>query len=129
MSKAIDGLAAPRPASDGTADPRPPKVRRGHALIEVLRRFLDLGFAPTHGGERPHVTVTMDLDARSAGNSAPRCWTTGGPITATQAIVAPAATRIHSPAFCRAPSRRRQCEGAPPVASPRIHSRTSVSTC
>ena len=84
MSKAIDGLAAPRPAADGTADPRPAKVRRGQALVEVLRRFLDLGFAPTQGGERPHVTVTMDLDALR-GKLGTAVLDHGGPITAAQA--------------------------------------------
>ena len=84
MSKAIDGLAAPRPAADGTADPRPAKVRRGQALIEVLRRFLDLGFAPTQGGERPHVTVTMDLDALT-GKLGTALLDHGGPISAAQA--------------------------------------------
>ena len=53
LSKAIDGLAAPRPAADGIVDPRPAKVRRGHALVEVLRRFLDVGFAPTQGRGTP----------------------------------------------------------------------------
>jgi len=84
MSKAIDGLAAPRPAVDGTADPRPAKVRRGQALVEVLRRFLDVGFAPTQGGERPHVTVTMDLDALR-GKLGAALLDHGGPITAAQA--------------------------------------------
>ena len=83
MSKAIDGLAALRPASDGTADPRPAKVRRGQALIEALRRFLDLGFAPTQGGERPHVTVTMDLDALR-GKLGTAVLDHGGPISAAQ---------------------------------------------
>ncbi len=42
-------------------DPRPATTRRAQALLEALRRFLDLGDAPTQGGERPHVTVTMTL--------------------------------------------------------------------
>ncbi len=84
LSTAIDGLAAPRPSVDGTADPRPAKVRRGQALIEVLRRFLDVGFAPTQGGERPHVTVTMDLDALH-GTLGTAMLDHGGPITAAHA--------------------------------------------
>ncbi len=42
-------------------DPRPAPTRRAQALIEALRRYLDLGDAPIQGGERPHVTVTMTL--------------------------------------------------------------------
>ena len=84
LSKAVDGLAAPRPASGGAADPRPAKVRRGQALIEALRRFLDVGFAPTQGGERPHVTVTMDL-AALRGELGTAVLDHGGPITAAHA--------------------------------------------
>ena len=77
------GRTPTRP-SDGTADPRPAKVRRGQALVEVLRRFLDVGFAPTQGGERPHVTVTMDLDALH-GKLGTAMLDHGGPITAAHA--------------------------------------------
>ena len=63
IKKAIDGLSAPRPESDGQPDPRPAATRRAHALVEALRRFLDFGDAPSHGGERPHVTLTMQWDA------------------------------------------------------------------
>ena len=84
LSQAIDGLAAPRPAADGTPDPRPAPVRRGQALIEALRRFLDLGLGPTQGGERPHVTVTMDLDALR-GRLGAAVLDHGGPLSAAQA--------------------------------------------
>ena len=50
----------------------------------MLRRFLDVGFAPTQGGERPHVTVTMDLDALN-GKLGTAVLDHGGPITAAQA--------------------------------------------
>ncbi len=42
-------------------DPRPAPTRRAQALVEAVRRFLDLGDAPIQGGERPHVTVTMTI--------------------------------------------------------------------
>ena len=61
LGKAIEGFSKPRPAEDGTPDGRSAAVRRGHAIKEVLRRYLNLGDAPTHGGERPHITLTMDL--------------------------------------------------------------------
>ncbi|WP_111768115.1 HNH endonuclease signature motif containing protein [Nakamurella deserti] len=59
---AIDGLAAPRPASDGVPDPRPPAVRRAHALIEVIRRAVGHADLPGHGGRRPQITVTVPWD-------------------------------------------------------------------
>lgn len=68
---AIDGLAAPRPSSDGVPDPRPPAVRRAHALIEVIRRAVDHTDLPSHGGRRPQITVTVpwDLAARTLGTA------------------------------------------------------------
>ena len=63
VKKAIDGLAAPRPEQDGVRDPRPAATRSAQALVEAMRRFLDLGAAPMQGGERPHVTITMNWDA------------------------------------------------------------------
>ena len=84
LAQAIDGLAAPRPAVDGTPDVRTPAVRRGQALKEVLRRYLDVGDAPVHGGERPHITLTMSFqDLKNAVGAAG--LGRGGPISAAQA--------------------------------------------
>ena len=84
LGQAIDGLAKPQPSPDGTPDPRSAAVRRGQAFKEVLRRFLDHGDAPTHGGERPHVTVTVDLEDLRAG-LAGATLEHGGPIGAAEA--------------------------------------------
>ena len=51
VKKAIDGLAAPRPEQDGVRDPRPAATRSAQALVEAMRRFLDLG-ACTGAGRR-----------------------------------------------------------------------------
>jgi hypothetical protein len=102
LAQAIDGLAAPRPAADGTPDPRPPAVRRGQALKEMLRRYLDLGDAPMQGGERPHITVTMDLqDLRNGVGAA--ILEHGGPISAGQARMLACDARI-VPAVLSGPS-------------------------
>ncbi len=69
VKKAIDALSAPRPDgsrdADGDAvqDVRPAANRRAHGLIEALGRYLDAGIGPIQGGERPHVTITMNWDA------------------------------------------------------------------
>ena len=102
LAQAIDGLAAPQPAADGTPDPRTPAVRRGQALKEMLRRYLDLGDAPVQGGERPHVTVTIDLQALRSGVGA-GTLEHGGPISAGQARMLACDARI-VPAVLNGPS-------------------------
>ncbi len=63
----IDPLAAPKPAVDGSKDPRPAATRRAHALVEVLEYVLRTGGntdnpLPETAGVRPHITVTLDWD-------------------------------------------------------------------
>ena len=84
LSQAIDGLAAPQPTVAGGPDPRSAATRRGQALKEVLRRYLDLGDAPIQGGERPHITITVDFEdlKRRIGAA---YLVHGGPVTAAQA--------------------------------------------
>lgn len=48
-------------ASRGPADARTPAQRRADALGEVCRQWLDRSDRPPVAGERPHVTVTVDL--------------------------------------------------------------------
>jgi hypothetical protein len=102
LAQAIDGLAAPQPSSDGTPDPRTPATRRGQALTEMLRRYLDLGDAPVQGGERPHVTVTIDLQDLKNGVGA-ATLEHGGPISAGQARMLACDARI-VPAVMNGPS-------------------------
>ena len=84
LGQATDGLAAPQPGVDGTPDPRSAATRRGQALIEALHRYLDVGDLPTQGGERPHITLTMDYaDLQRAVGAA--TLEHGGPISAGQA--------------------------------------------
>ena len=47
-------------------DARTPAQRRADALGEICRRWLASHERPTVGGERPHVVVTMDLEALAA---------------------------------------------------------------
>ena len=84
LNQSIQGLAKPRVEPDGGPDRRSAATRQGQALKEVLRMFLDHGDAPTHGGERPHVTVTMrydDLQRRIAD----AVLSYGGPVSAAEA--------------------------------------------
>ena len=90
LNQSIQGLSKPRVEPDGKHDKRSAATRQGQARggwegsIEVLRLFLDHGDAPTHGGERPHVTVTMrydDLMRRIEG----AYLSYGGPVSAAEA--------------------------------------------
>ncbi len=47
----------------GGHDERTAPQRRADALAEVCRRWLDRVDPPAVGGERPHVTVVVDMDA------------------------------------------------------------------
>ena len=96
LAQATDGLAAPRPAVDGSPDPRSAATRRGQALTEVLRRYLDMGEAPLQGAERPHITVTMDFqDLQRRVGAATLAH--GGPVSAAQARM-PACDAVIIPA-------------------------------
>ncbi len=50
----------------GTPEPEPPPDRRSagtkraQALSIIISKFLDAGAAPTQGGERPHLLITID---------------------------------------------------------------------
>jgi hypothetical protein len=52
---------APLASPTGPDDDRDAGQRRADALIELARRSLDAGTLPDIGGERPHLTVTVDL--------------------------------------------------------------------
>jgi hypothetical protein len=62
-------------------DLRTPAQRRADALGQICRHYLDRVDRPTVAGERPHVVVTMDLDALE-GRLGRRCeLEDAGPIT------------------------------------------------
>jgi hypothetical protein len=53
--------------SPDPTDDRTPAQRRADALGEVCRQWLDLAERPNVGGDRPHVTVTVDVEALADG--------------------------------------------------------------
>jgi hypothetical protein len=58
IDAALDVLAAPRPAEDGTPDLRPAAKRRADALMDLVRIGLRAPEMPWSGGEPVTVTVT-----------------------------------------------------------------------
>ena len=81
---AIDALSAPTPAAAGVPDPRTAGCRAAHALAHLCGWFLTHGDAPDTGGERHHLTVTMDYDAL-LGQVHSAMLATGEPLSAAQA--------------------------------------------
>lgn len=57
LRTAIDALSK----SAGTLDERTPAQRRADALVDIASRALDSSTLPESGGERPHLTVVVDL--------------------------------------------------------------------
>jgi hypothetical protein len=49
-------------------DDRTPAQRRADALSEIYRQRPDRADRPTAAGERPHVTITVDVDALASGS-------------------------------------------------------------
>jgi hypothetical protein len=81
LRSAIETLAKPRPAGEGLPDTRGPERRRADALVDIVTGALNEGALPTRGGERPHVTVTIDFHRLLEGvDTGMLDW--GGPISA-----------------------------------------------
>jgi hypothetical protein len=55
--------------SSREGDDRTPAQRRADALGEICRQWLDLAERPNVGGEKPHVTVTVDVGALGQGGT------------------------------------------------------------
>jgi hypothetical protein len=77
LRTALDSLAAPMPAIDGTPDPRSPARRRADALVDFVHRALDASAVPISGGVRPHLTVTIPWPTL-AGRGGPAASTSWG---------------------------------------------------
>lgn len=58
----LDALASPRPADDGTADPRTPGQRRHDALLDAGLRLIRSGALPDSGGAAVTILVTTTVE-------------------------------------------------------------------
>jgi hypothetical protein len=74
LTTAIDAAAAPRPATDGTPDPRTPAMRRHDGLQHILEQVIaaDRLLPSSHGSPYrlvvtvPHATLTAELHQRGS---------------------------------------------------------------
>jgi hypothetical protein len=60
--EALRPLSAPRPDNDGEKDPRTAGQRHADGLAAMVDIVLDSDQMPRTGGQRPHLTVTIDFD-------------------------------------------------------------------
>ncbi len=82
LMTALDPLAAPQPAADGSPDMRSAARRRADALVDLVTRSLDGGQLPSTRRTRPHLTVTASLETLLRLPGAPAARTTwGGPLS------------------------------------------------
>ncbi|RKT82213.1 HNH endonuclease [Saccharopolyspora antimicrobica] len=86
---ALQPLAAPLPSEDGQPDFRSPGQRNADALDALLDIALASDQLPRSGGQRPHITITINYDdlIRTLGDTEKRgmpgtLTSTGQPITA-----------------------------------------------
>ena len=81
---ALGALAAPRPAPDGTRDPREPGQRRADAMRDLVARSLRFGDLPTTRGMAPNLIVTIDANSLLTGTGFGT--TTTGELLTAQAV-------------------------------------------
>ncbi|MCM3922152.1 HNH endonuclease [Frankia sp. AiPs1] len=80
LRTALDSLAAPQPAEDGTPDRRSPTRRRADALVALVTRALGAAAVPETGGVRPHLTVTIGWETLLAAGVIPATTSWGLPL-------------------------------------------------
>ncbi|MDA3647046.1 HNH endonuclease [Saccharopolyspora indica] len=92
---ALQPLAAPRPSENGEPDPRSPGQRNADALDALLDIAVASDRLPRSGGQRPHITVTIDFDDLARALRAPGNGVLPGTLTATgQPITAATVRRL-----------------------------------
>jgi hypothetical protein len=66
LQKALEACSGPRTAEDR----RSPSQRRADALVELCRQQLDGGQLPQVGGQKPHLSLRMELSSLQPGGPA-----------------------------------------------------------
>jgi Domain of unknown function (DUF222)/HNH endonuclease len=85
VQAALDPLAAPKPAADGTLDGRSAARRRADALVQLCEQALAGDHLPAQGGERTTVVVSMFLDTLLHVPGRPALLPNGLPLSAAAA--------------------------------------------
>lgn len=83
---ALDALAAPAPADNGTPDPRTPARRQADALVELAHRAITSGKLPDTGGRPTQVLLLTDLADLQAKAGLAELSHTRSPVTIETAL-------------------------------------------
>ncbi len=96
---ALEPLSKPRPTDANGPDLRTPAQRMGDGFHELLRRFLASGAAPSHGGEKPQIVLTIDPDKLRSGTGTGELLHTGAMVSArtVQVLACDAEVRVDTP--------------------------------
>ncbi len=96
---ALEPLSKPRPTDANAPDLRTPAQRMGDGFHELLRRFLASGAAPTHGGEKPQIVLTIDPDKLRDGTGTADLLHTGASVSArtAQELACDAEVSVYTP--------------------------------
>ncbi len=96
---ALEPLCRPRPTDANGPDLRTPAQRMGDGFHELLRRFLASGAAPSDGGEKPQIVLTIDPDKLRDGTGTGELLHTGASISAltAQEIACDAEVSVYTP--------------------------------
>ena len=69
LREVVEAIAAGAPVTGDDGDRIPLEVRRANALVGVVDAYVSSGAAPEKGGDRPRVTVLLDLETLRRGLS------------------------------------------------------------
>ncbi|MBB5157171.1 HNH endonuclease signature motif containing protein [Saccharopolyspora phatthalungensis] len=90
----IEPLAAPCPQTDGEKDPRSAGQRNADGFAALLDLATDSDGIPRAGGQRPHLTITIDFEDLKRGLGFPDEHGMPGTLNTGRAITAENARRI-----------------------------------
>lgn len=62
LQELLDAFGKPQPLAEGVPDPRPVQQRHGDAFTDIIHRAAQGDDLPTRGGEKPHLSIFLDLN-------------------------------------------------------------------
>ena len=130
LDAALAAVSGPRPAQDGTPDPRTPGQRRAEGLLELIALATQTDGMPEHGGEPVTLTVITTRDylaqARDHHDHCDGSATRTRSVTTTATTTATTAAGPGAGSPGRTATRTRSCRRRPWRTAPRSRRSPSV---